>query len=103
MRVSEEVSVAQARLLLAALYDHVNEVTQAAAAVERRLATAIAYPGALAHQRQRAATLRKDLYEAHRLIDALHQRFPATRDTAQPILRADAAVLSARSPVSQSI
>lgn len=32
------------------------------------------------HHRLRLADLRKDLYEAHRLIDGLRDRYPATRD-----------------------
>ncbi len=95
--------MAQARALLASLYEHVNETSQLVVVVERRLATAISQPAALSHQRQRATTLRKDLYEAHRLIDALHQRFPATRDPVQVIQRLDSSPLSVRMTVSQSI
>lgn len=95
--------MAQARALLASLYEHVNETSRVVVVVERRLAAATSRPAALSHQRQRATALRKDLYEAHRLIDALHQRFPATRDPAQVIQRRDSSPLSVRMPVSQSI
>lgn len=79
--------MAQARALLASLYEHVSETSRAVVVVERRLTTATSHPAALSHQRQRTTALRKDLYEAHRLIDALHQRFPATRDPAEATAR----------------
>lgn len=81
----EDVSVAQARILLASLHGHVEEISAAVAAIERRLGATTGRPVALSHQRERAAALRKDLYEAHRLIDALHLRFPATRDATNSV------------------
>lgn len=78
--------MAQARLLLASLYEHVNEVSQSMAKTEQQIRHTASHSSALRHQRQRVSALRKDLYEAHRLINGLHHRFPATRDTAWPPL-----------------
>lgn len=99
----EEVSVAQARILLASLYDHVAEISAAVAAVERRLGTTTVRSAALSRQRQRAVGLRKDLYEAHRLIDALHLRFPATQQAASSVRRYGTAATRLRSSVPQVI
>lgn len=71
--------MAQARVLLALLDEHVAETSKALIAAECRLSSTIGRPAALQHQRQRAVKLRKDLHEARRLIEALHRRFPVTR------------------------
>lgn len=88
--MAEEVSVAQARLLLRSLYEHVNEVSISVATVERKISRATVHASALRHQRRHVNAMRRDLYEAHRLIDGLHQRFPATRDVPWPSSTKDA-------------
>lgn len=98
----EDVSVAQARILLASLHGHVEGIS-AVAAIERRLGATTGRPVALSHQRERAAALRKDLYEAHRLIDALHLRFPATRDATNSVREHHPAAAYAGSSVSPAI
>ncbi|MUM21379.1 hypothetical protein FZI91_06625 [Mycobacterium sp. CBMA271] len=83
-RVIEDASVAQARTLLTSLYEHVSEVSQTMAKTEHLIRHTPTTSTTHRHHRIRAATMRKDLYEAHRLIDGLHHRYPATRDARKP-------------------
>lgn len=70
-------AIAQARELLRALHEHVDEVSEKLEAAEQRNRRARAR-GTAPHNHRQAAELRRDLYEAHRLIDGLHRRFPET-------------------------
>jgi hypothetical protein len=81
--VIEDASVAQARTLLASLYEHVNELSQTMTKTEHLIRHTPAHSTTQRHHRRRASAMRKDLYEAHRLIDGLHHRYPTTRDRRQ--------------------
>ncbi|MBA0049226.1 hypothetical protein [Mycobacteroides sp. LB1] len=74
--MDENVSVAQARLLLASLYAHASEVSQKMAAIEHRLRHNATHGVTELRQRQHVASLRRDLHESYRLIGGLHRRFP---------------------------
>ncbi|MDH6243630.1 hypothetical protein M2432_001265 [Mycobacterium sp. OTB74] len=74
MRIVDGANTAQARVLLAALWEQVNETSSMLEAAEHRLAHKHSQ-----HCRRAAADLRHELYHTHRLIDGLHRRFPATR------------------------
>ncbi len=76
-RMVEDTGAAQARALLRALHDHVAEITEKIEVAETRGHRA-SIRGAAQDRRQHSA-LRRDLYEAHRLIDGLHRRFPELR------------------------
>jgi hypothetical protein len=93
----EEPAIGQARLLLHALHEHVAEISEKLQAAERN--RNLSSRGS-ALDRRRAADLRKDLYEAHRLIDGLHKRFPEVRPAPTPRLSAvDPRRPGARQPV----
>ncbi|OBC02795.1 hypothetical protein A5784_01695 [Mycobacterium sp. 852013-50091_SCH5140682] len=77
MRSVDDANTAQARVLLAALWEQVNDTSSKLEAAERRLARA--HAGVSSHHRRAAADLRHELYHTHRLIDGLHRRFPSTR------------------------
>lgn len=81
----ENISVAQARVLLTSLYEHVNEISLSIAKVERQLQHSTRVYS-LRHHRLRIQGMRKDLHEAHRLIDGLHRRYPGAREP-RPHLR----------------
>ncbi|TDZ93464.1 hypothetical protein [Mycobacteroides salmoniphilum] len=83
----EEVSVAQAQSLLRCLYEQVNEISEALTRAQHRIGHTAAQSPSCRHQRLSVAEMRKDLYEAHRLIDRLHHRYPATHDVAWPTPR----------------
>jgi hypothetical protein len=73
----EDANTAQARELLDSLYTHVDEISaRLEAAEEKRQGSRGRIEGVM---RRQAASLRRELYEAHRLIDGLHGRFPTTR------------------------
>jgi hypothetical protein len=72
----EDADTAQARELLHCLYMQVEEISQKLEAAEQNGLRAHTRSQILA--RREAANLRRELYEAHRLIDGLHRRFPAT-------------------------
>lgn len=76
--------MAQARTLLISLYEHVNEVAQSMAEAEDLIRHTPRHSSPHRHHRLRVAAMRKDIYEAQRLIKKLHQRFPAIRDTTWP-------------------
>jgi chromosome segregation ATPase len=77
--VTDDADTAQAELLLQALHQHVEDISHKLESLEGRLHAVQGRAGAVA--RRKAAGLRKELYEAHRLIDGLHRRFPAVRVT----------------------
>jgi len=72
----EDAGAAQARALLRELGEHVAEISHKLEAAERRGART-SVRGAT-HDRKQQSTLRRELYEAHRLIDGLHRRYPET-------------------------
>ncbi len=79
----EDAGTAQARILLEALFEQVADISQKLETAEMRgLRTSIR--GAL-HDRREHSELRRDLYEAHRLIESLHKRFPDTRPRRQAV------------------
>ena len=73
----EDADTAQARQLLQSLYAQVDEISEKLEAFESR--TRQAHGGRENVVRRQAANLRRELYEAHRLIDGIHGRFPGTR------------------------
>jgi hypothetical protein len=73
----EEPAIAQARLLLDALREHVAEISEKLQGAERNNRN-LRSSSTVSDQR-RTAGLRRELYEAHRLIDGLHKRFPEVR------------------------
>lgn len=73
----ENPGAAQARLLLDALHEQVAEISEKLQTAERTSRN-LRSRGTASDQR-RVAELRRDLYEAHRLIDGLHRRFPEVR------------------------
>ena len=75
--VEEDADTAQARELLQTLYAHVDEVSDKLEAAEQKTLRAHGRSESLV--RREAASLRRELYETHRLIDGLHRRFPVTR------------------------
>jgi hypothetical protein len=74
----DDYGVAQARELLGALYGHVADISRKIELAERGSRPTSAR-GAVQDRRRKSA-LRRDLYEAHRLIDGLHLRFPEAAD-----------------------
>jgi hypothetical protein len=72
----DDAAAAQARELLAALHEHLAEISEKLETAERR-DRRTSVRGALRDRRHEKA-LRQELYEAHRLIDGLHRRFPET-------------------------
>lgn len=72
--MAEDAQVAQAQLLLATMQRHLTEISAKLEAVERR-GRRESTRGALNDRRHESA-LRRDLYEANRLISGLHRRFP---------------------------
>jgi hypothetical protein len=81
-KVVDDSGVAQAHVLLAALYEQVEDISQQLKAIEKRGPRA-SVRGA-AHDRRHRNGLRSDLYEAHHHIDGIHRRFPETRDPSGP-------------------
>ncbi|WP_083338038.1 hypothetical protein [Mycobacteroides franklinii] len=76
--------MAQARVLLASLYEHVYETSQNVAKAEDLLRRTPKDSSPHRHHRQRVAAMRKDLREAKYLIDSLYSRYPATRGPQPP-------------------
>lgn len=89
----DDPAVAQAFLLLAALHEQVSEISDKLLAAERNSRNLRSR--GTAHDQRRAAELRRDLYEAHRLIDGLHRRFPEVRPG--PTTRRPAATIAHQS------
>lgn len=83
--MTENAGAAQAQVLLDALYEQIGKISHRLESAELRgLRTSVR--GAT-HDRREQSELRRDLYEAHRLIDGLHQRFPETDQRATARLR----------------
>jgi predicted metal-dependent hydrolase len=75
--VIDEADVAQARELLQALHKQVEDISQKLESIEGRIHAVQGCAAAAA--RRKGTGLRRELYEAHRLIDGLHRRFPDAR------------------------
>ncbi|WKG01071.1 hypothetical protein [Mycolicibacterium sp. HK-90] len=71
--MAHSADIAQARYLLAELWRNVEDVSARLEKAERRMRRSSAC------DRREISRLRADLYETHRLIDAIHRRFPETR------------------------
>jgi len=78
--MAEDTGVAQARELLSALNEHVEDITRKIDNIEKRCRASVR--GATLDRKHRNE-LRKDLYEAYRHIDRIHRRFPVTRPERQ--------------------
>ncbi len=74
-RSNEDANVAQARLLLASLWEQVEETSRKIEAAESRV-DGRHTTAAIKHHRTRIAQLRPELYQAHRMIHRLNLRFP---------------------------
>jgi hypothetical protein len=75
--VIDDPDTAQAVELLQSLHAHVDEISKKVEFAEGRTRRVQGRAALVA--RRRVASLRHELYEAHRLIDGIHQRFPDTR------------------------
>jgi hypothetical protein len=75
----EDASTAQARQMLGSLEEYLVQISRKLERVEAEDDRRISARGATLHRRQRAE-LRREFYEAHRLIDGIHRRFPQTCD-----------------------
>lgn len=75
--VIDDADIAQARELLQSLNAHVDEISKKVESAEIRTRRVQGHAAIVA--RRRVASLRHELYEAHRLIDGLHRRFPDAR------------------------
>jgi predicted RNase H-like nuclease (RuvC/YqgF family) len=75
--VIDDADIAQARELLRSLHAHVDEISKKVESAESRTRRMQGHAALVA--RRRVANLRHELYEAHRLIDGLHRRFPDAR------------------------
>ena len=74
--VEDAAENAQARALLGELYGHVEDISHKLEAAEERNRRASARGNS--RRDSTAGILRRELYEAHRLIDGLHRRYPQT-------------------------
>jgi hypothetical protein len=70
----------QAQAFLTELYEQVATVSRKIEVAERRCPRLSARGQAF--DRQVQSSLRRELYEVHRLIDGIHRRFPETLPTA---------------------
>jgi hypothetical protein len=68
--------VAQARLLLASLWESVGDTSRRIEVAEAQVRRMTPRTGQHTQYRQHAEALRRELYETHRLIDGIHRRFP---------------------------
>lgn len=78
----DESSIAQARSFLTELYHQVAVVSQRIEAAERRCPRTSARGQAM--NRRMQSSMRRELYEVHRLIDGIHRRFPETLPATVP-------------------
>jgi hypothetical protein len=76
--VDEDAGSAQAQALLRELHGHVAGLSHKLQAAEARSRRARARGNT--RKDPVTSTLRRDLHEAHRLIDGLHQRYPTVVD-----------------------
>jgi hypothetical protein len=72
----DDAGAAQARELLRAMYRYVADISHKLETAERRHRRT-SLRGAMQDHRQ-LLCLRRELYEAHHLIDGLHRRYPET-------------------------
>lgn len=72
----EDAGAAQARALLREMHEQVFEISRKLEHVERRHRRTSTRGASL--DRRQLAALRRELYEAHHIIDGLHRRFPET-------------------------
>ncbi len=75
---ADDPNLAQARLLLASLWEHVGDTSRKIEDIEARVQSMTPGTGPHAQHRRHAEMLRPELYETHRLIGGLHCRFPHT-------------------------
>ena len=75
--VIDDANTAQTRKLLQSLQAHVDDISKKVEFAEIRTRRVQGHAAVAA--RRRVASIRHELYEAHRLIDGLHRRFPAAR------------------------
>ena len=80
--VAEDAGVAQARMLVGLLRDEIAEISDKLKAPDSDVHRRTEH----GHHRRvrRAAVLRRQFYEAHRLLDGLYRRFPETLDASHP-------------------
>lgn len=71
----ESANIAQARLLLGALWEQVEDTSRKIEEEEARVARRPAGSPARPH-RVNTAQLRKELYQLHGMIDGINRRFP---------------------------
>ncbi|MBJ7340680.1 hypothetical protein [Mycolicibacterium sp.] len=72
----DDAGIAQAKALLSEMYGHVADISHKLEAAEARTSRARARGNT--RKDPVAGLLRRELYEAHRLIDGLHRRYPQT-------------------------
>lgn len=70
----DDPATSQARILLVALTEQASDIARKLERVEQRCLRK-SLRGNASERRQRSQ-LRRDLHEAHRLIDGLHRHFP---------------------------
>ncbi|MCF6388136.1 hypothetical protein L2K20_14250 [Mycobacterium sp. MBM] len=71
----ETANIAQARLLLRALWEQVDDVSRRIEDEEARVSRRPSGSPARAH-RVNTAQLRRELYQLHGMIDGINRRFP---------------------------
>ena len=91
--VAEDAGVAQARMLVGLLRDEIAEISDKLKAPDSDVHRRTEH----GHHRRvrRAAVLRRQFYEAHRLLDGLYRRFPEALDASHPRRAARRGVSSA--------
>jgi len=80
--MSDDAEALQARTLLKELRDQVEKVSRKLEIVERRNQRRSAR--GIAHIHRQQSELRRELREAHRLMDGLHRRYPETLACGDP-------------------
>lgn len=70
--MEDSADLAQAHILLSALREHIDHVSRLIEVAQQRRRGAM-------HPTDAEKTLRRDLYEAHRHVERLYERFPQTR------------------------
>jgi predicted RNase H-like nuclease (RuvC/YqgF family) len=76
----DDAGAAQAQALLKEMFEQVENISRKVERAELRSRRTSAR--GVAHDRRKQSELRRELYEAYRLIDGLHRRFPETHPTA---------------------
>ena len=83
MTGDDDPDLAQARMFMVLLQQEIAELSDKIEAAEHR-ARRLPHLHGHDHRVRHAARLRRRFYEAHRLLDGLHRRFPETVDRSQP-------------------